>query len=90
MILVGHDEYDIDENGGEDDAGHKNNYENNTMRTPTCFVRLLAQLSKWLWEVVLYDVTSTMSMRMAVRMMLVANTIVNKMQRNDRHASSDC
>jgi len=46
MILVGHDEYDIDENGGEDDAGHKNNYENNTMRTPTCFVRLLAQLSK--------------------------------------------
>jgi len=46
MASVGRDEYDIDEDGSEDDAGHKDKCETEALRRPTCFVRLLAQLSK--------------------------------------------
>ena len=46
MALVGHDEYDVDEDGGEDNASHKYNDEKDTARRPMCFVRLLVQLSK--------------------------------------------
>ena len=46
MASVGRDEYDVDEDGGEDDAGRKDNREKDAARRSTCFVRLLAQLSK--------------------------------------------
>ena len=52
------------------------------MRRSTSFVRLLAQLSKGQKvEVVQYDVTSTMSMRMVVRSRPAAWMIVSKMRR---------
>jgi len=40
------DEYDVDEDGGEDGAGHKDNREEDAAKRSTCVVRLLAQLSK--------------------------------------------
>jgi len=46
MALVGCDEYDVDEDGGEVDAGCKDNQEKDVARRLTYFVRLLAQLSK--------------------------------------------
>jgi len=46
MASVGCDEYDVDENGGEDDAGSKDNLEEDTAKRSMCFVRLLVQLSK--------------------------------------------
>ena len=90
MSSVGRNGYDVDEDGGEDDGGCKDNREKDTVRRPMYFVRLLAQLSKSQWEVVQYDATSKLSMRMAVRMMPVARTISNKTWRKDRRASSDC
>jgi len=45
MASVGCDEYDADEDGGEDDAGYKDNREKDAARRSRCFVRLLAQLS---------------------------------------------
>jgi len=46
MASVGRDEYDVDEDGGEDDAGRKDNREYDAARRSTCFMRLLAQLFK--------------------------------------------
>jgi len=46
MASVGRDDYDVDEDGGEDDAGRKDNREKDAARRPTYFVRLLVQLSK--------------------------------------------
>jgi len=40
------DEYDVDEDGGEDDAGSPDDREEDVARRSTCFVRLLAQLAK--------------------------------------------
>ena len=39
------DEYDVDQNGSEDDAGGKDNRKKDMARRLTHFVRLLAQLS---------------------------------------------
>jgi len=46
MVSVGRDEYNVEEDGSEDDAGHKDNHKKDVARRPTYFVRLLAQLSK--------------------------------------------
>jgi len=46
MASVGRDEYYVDENGGEDEAGSKDNLEEDVAKRSTCFVRLLVQLSK--------------------------------------------
>ena len=45
MASVGRDEYNVDEDDGEDDTGRKDNCVKDAVRRPTCFVRLLAQLS---------------------------------------------
>ena len=46
MALAGCDEYDVNENGGEDDASGKDNRKYDVARRSTFFLRLLAQLSK--------------------------------------------
>jgi len=46
MVVVGYDEYDVDEAIGEDDAPGKDNHEYDMTRRLTYFVRLLAQLPK--------------------------------------------
>jgi len=46
MASVGCNEYDVDEDGSEDDAGCKDKHEKDALRRPTCFMKVLAQLSK--------------------------------------------
>ena len=46
MASVGRSEYDVNEDGGEDDAGCKDNRKTDTVRRSTCFMRLLVQCSK--------------------------------------------